>query len=106
MVTMVQQIAEREGLGTCQFVWGPSWQLYDMNQLVELVHTVTGWCTSLYELMLVGEQRLSLLRAFNAREGFTLVQGVLPQKAFKALSGGATDGMAMSQESFEQAKAL
>jgi aldehyde:ferredoxin oxidoreductase len=56
-------------LPVCQFVFGPSWHLYGPSQLVELVRAATGREVSLWELMKVGERRLNLLRAFNAREG-------------------------------------
>ncbi|MHB9032070.1 MAG: aldehyde ferredoxin oxidoreductase family protein, partial [Anaerolineae bacterium] len=92
-------------LGTCQFVWGPSWQLYDMNQLVEVVQAITGWKTSLHELMLVGERRLNMMRYFNAREGFTSADDILPPKVFVPLVGGATDGVAVTHEEFEAARA-
>jgi len=52
----------------CQFVFGPSFQLYGPSQLVDAVHAVTGWDFSMWELMKVGERRLNLMRAFNARE--------------------------------------
>lgn len=94
-----------DSLGTCQFVWGPSWQLYDLNQLVELVQAVTGWRTSLYELMQVGARRLNMMRAFNAREGFTSADDMLPKKGFMPLVGGATDGVAVSKEEFLRARA-
>lgn len=93
-------------LGTCQFVWGPSWQLYDMNQLVDLVQAVTGWRTSLHELMLVGQRRLNMMRVFNAREGFTAADDNLPPKMFVPLTGGATDGVAITPEEFASARAL
>jgi len=88
----------------CQFVWGPAWQLYDANQLVDLVKRVTGWDFSLWELMKVGERRLNLLRAFNAREGVGAEADTLPAKMTVPLEGGRTDGIAVSQEAFEKAK--
>jgi len=94
-------------LGTCLFVWGPSWQLYDMNQLVEVVQAITGWRTSLYELMTVGQRRLNMMRVFNAREGFTSADEVLPKKMLTApLKGGPTDGIAISEERFLEARGL
>ncbi len=93
-------------LGTCQFVWGPSWQLYGPTQLVEAVRAITGWETSLYELLLVGERRLNLMRAFNAREGFRKANDVLPKKAYLALKGGATDGVAVTEEEFLRAREI
>jgi len=94
-------------LGTCLFVWGPSWQLYDMNQLVEVVQAITGWRASLYELMLVGQRRLNMMRVFNAREGLTSANDVLPKKMLSVpLEGGATDGMAISEQDFIAARTL
>jgi aldehyde:ferredoxin oxidoreductase len=93
-----------DSIGTCQFVWGPGWQLYGPDQLVEVVRAITGWQTSLYELMQVGARRLNLMRAFNAREGFTRAQDILPKKGFLALKGGATDGVAVTEEEFLAAR--
>ncbi len=91
-------------VGVCHFVWGPAWQLYGPNQLVDMVRAVTGWDVSLWELMKVGERSLNMMRAFNAREGFTSAEDKLPPKLFKPLSGGPTDGVAVSEE--EMAYAL
>jgi len=90
----------------CQFVWGPSWHLYDSNQLVMLVKAVTGWDVSLWELMKVGERRLNLLRAFNAREGVGAEADTLPAKMTVPLEGGPTDGVAVTQEEVAAAKTL
>ena len=92
------QYSALDCLGTCVFVWGGAWQLYGPNQLVELVRAITGWDTSLFEIMKVGERRLNLMRVFNAREGFTAKDDVLPPKAFVPLTGGATDGLSVSEE--------
>ena len=56
-------------IGVCQFVFGPAWQLYGMNDLVNAVRAVSGWDFSMDELLKVGERRLTMMRAFNAREG-------------------------------------
>jgi len=93
-------------LGTCQFVWGPTWQLYDLGQLRDVVQAITGWKTSLYELMRVGERRLNMMRAFNAREGFGVENDILPKKSFLALKGGATDGVAVGEQEFLKARTL
>jgi aldehyde:ferredoxin oxidoreductase len=94
-----------DSAGTCMFVWGPAWQLYGLDQLAELVQAVTGWNTSVYELMLVGQRRLNMMRVFNAREGFTDEQDMLPVKGFIKLTGGATDGVEVGREAFIQARA-
>ena len=94
-------------LGLCQFVWGPSWQLYGPKETVELVHAGTGWDATMQELLEVGERRIHLLRAFNAREGIGKNADVLPKKLYEPLSGkGPTAGVAMTTEEFERARAV
>jgi aldehyde:ferredoxin oxidoreductase len=93
-------------VSVCQFVWGPAWQLYGPGQLVEAVQAVTGWNVSLWELMKVGERRLNLLRAFNAREGVGAEADTVPPKLLIPLQGGASDGVAVTAEEVEQAKAV
>ena len=58
------------------------------------------------ELMRVGERRINLLRAFNAREGIGKAADTLPKKLFQPLSGkGPTAGVALTAEEFEHARA-
>ena len=90
--------------GVCMFVWGPSYQLYGPNQLVDMVRAVTGWDFSLWELMKTGERSLNMMREFNAREGFTSANDCLPAKLFEPLTGGPTDGVRIMKEDFEAAR--
>jgi aldehyde:ferredoxin oxidoreductase len=88
-----------DSLNLCQFVYGPAWQLYGPADMVELVQAVTGWeDVSFDELQKVGERRLNMMRAFNAREGFDRKDDVLPQKLFKPLKGGASDGWKLDRD--------
>jgi aldehyde:ferredoxin oxidoreductase len=94
-----------DSLGLCQFVWGPSWQLYGPGETVELVRSGTGWDATLDELITAGERRLHLLRAFNAREGIGKDAEVLPKKLFQPLTGqGPTAGVALTTEEFERGR--
>jgi aldehyde:ferredoxin oxidoreductase len=95
-----------DSLNFCQFVWGPAWQLYGPNQMVEAVRAVTGWEVSLPELMKVGERRLNMLRAFNSREGVGVEADTVPPKLLIPLRGGQTDGMAITIDEVEAAKTL
>jgi len=90
----------------CQFVWGPGWQLYGPKETVEFVRLVTGWTDfTLDELMEVGERRLNMLRAFNARLGMDRSADRLPKKFFTPLGGtGPTAGIAMVEADVEAAK--
>ena len=53
----------------------------------------------------VGERRLNLLRAFNARQGFGAEADTLPPKLFVPLQGGPSDGLALVKDEMEAAKA-
>ena len=86
-------------LGLCQFVWGPSWQLYGPSETVELVRSGTGWQATMDELLEIGERKINLMRAFNAREGIGKAADVLPKKLFQPLVGkGPTAGVALTTE--------
>jgi aldehyde:ferredoxin oxidoreductase len=95
-----------DALCVCKFVFGPAWQLFDTDQLVEAVRAITGWNVTLWELMKLGERRINLLRAFNAREGVGIDADTLPPKIQTPLEGGATDGVAVSASEFRAARAL
>ena len=91
-------------INICQFVFGPSWQLYSSEQLRNLVELVTGWDVSMEELLEVGARRLNMLRVYNAREGVGRDQDKLPPKLFQPRVGGATDGVALDEGVLEIAK--
>ena len=94
-----------DSLGLCQFVWGPSWQLYGPADTVELVRAGTGWDATIQELIEIGERRIHLMRAFNAREGIGRDADVLPKKLFQPLGGkGPTAGVALTTDEFERAR--
>jgi aldehyde:ferredoxin oxidoreductase len=87
-----------DSLNLCQFVFGPAWQLYGPDDMVELVHAVTGWEDITFDdLQKVGERRVNMLRAFNAREGFDRSNDVIPEKLFKPLKGGVSDGWVLDR---------
>lgn len=90
----------------CQFVWGPSWELYGPDEMVDLCRYGIGWDTSIFELMQVGERRINMMRYFNAREGFTKEDDILPKKIFTPLKGGPSDGVVLDKEAHDKAKEL
>lgn len=90
----------------CHFVYGPSWQLYSTGQISELIRAATGWDFNGFELMKLGERTVNLQRAFNAREGFTAEDDVLPEKTSKPLEGGESDGVSVPEDQIDRARAL
>jgi aldehyde:ferredoxin oxidoreductase len=93
-----------DSLNLCQFVFGPAWQLYGPTDMVTLVKSVTGWDEVTFEdLQMVGERRVNMMRAFNAREGFDRKDDVLPEKLFQPLKGGVSDGWKLDRNEIQAA---
>ncbi len=89
-------------LGVCNFVAGPVWAL-PLNQLVEVVKAVTGWETSLWELMKAGERAVTMARVFNLREGFGRKDDTLPDRLFDPLGNGPLKGRGIDRNEFAEA---
>ena len=91
-------------LSLCQFVWGPAWQLYGPEELLQMCKFGIGWDISLDELMRIGERRINMMRYFNAREGFSSNDDQLPERLFEPLPDGPAKGAHVDKEKFEAAK--
>jgi aldehyde:ferredoxin oxidoreductase len=88
----------------CQFVYGPTWTLYDANDTAKMINFVTGWDITVEELLEVGARRLNLFRIFNVREGLGRKDDKLPKKFFKQLQGtGPTSNFALTHQEVEKA---
>jgi len=97
-VTLQRNIANC--LVYCQFVpWWP-------DRLLALTRAVTGWNTSLFELMNVSRRAFTLTRIFNLRQGFTDKDDYLNDRFFKPFDSGPTAGVQIDREQFEKAKKL
>ncbi|PTN36774.1 aldehyde ferredoxin oxidoreductase family protein [Desulfonatronum sp. SC1] len=89
-------------LGLCNFVVAPLFSMtYD--KLGEAVEAITGWRTSLHELMLVAERSIVLARMFNVREGMTSKDDKLFRRMFEPLPDGVLKGQTIDPDSFQQA---
>ena len=88
----------------CQFVYGPSWQLLGPAEMAELMHAVTGWEMTVNDIQRIGERRLNLMRAFNAREGAGRERDTLPKRLFdQPLKGGPSEGVFITRKELETA---
>ncbi len=84
----------------CCFVpWSPF-------ELTEIVRAVTGWNTSTFELMKVGERIMNMTRIFNLREGFTSEDDRLPDRFFQPHTSGALAETPIDLENFIEAKKI
>ncbi len=92
-------------IGLCDFVGAPIGPL-TLPMLVDYLSGVTGWNTSLFELIKVGERSQNMARLFNLREGLTAADDSLPPRMFQPLENGALKGEAINREEFEASKRL
>lgn len=76
------------------------------QRMANLVSAVTGWDTSVFELMKVGERALALARVFNQREGFTSHDDHMPERFFAPHAAGPLQGVALDPAVFSKAKEL
>lgn len=87
-------------LVTCMFVaWTPP-------QTVDIANAVTGWETSVWELMKVSERAINLARIFNIREGFTAEDDMLPDRFFQPHTSGPLSKTALDKAEFSKAKRI
>ncbi|MBA7561749.1 putative oxidoreductase YdhV [subsurface metagenome] len=77
---------------------------YQQHRITEMVRAVTGWDTTLWELMKVGERCMNMMRAFNIREGFTAQDDRLPERFHQPLAEGPLKDFRLDKEKFEGAK--
>jgi len=91
-----------DSFALCAFVYGVGWQLYSPLETVEMLNAAAGWDMSLDEFLKLGERRINMMRAFNAREGFSSKDDKLQKKYFEPLKGsGPTAGRYFKPGEFE-----
>jgi len=73
------------------------------EQITDLVAGITGWDTSVWELMKVGERCVNMARAFNIRQGMTRGDDYLPHRFFTPFTAGPLKGVSIDQRELDQA---
>lgn len=86
-----------DALGLCIFGFAPRGAM-SLELMVRCLNAVTGWNTSLFELMKAGERGTMMARAFNHREGFTIEKDRLPKRLFNPKPDGPNAGSKMFEE--------
>jgi aldehyde:ferredoxin oxidoreductase len=76
---------------------------HTFTEIVDYVKAVTGWQTSLFDLLKVGERHANMARIFNLREGFTSKDDTLPDRLFNPMEGGTLKGKKIDKEQFSKA---
>ena len=88
-------------IGMCILAAGPAFTL-PLEKLVEITRAVTGWRTSLWELLKVGERANTMARCFNIREGFKASDDTLPDFLFEPVKEGPFKGKAIDKKLFKK----
>jgi aldehyde:ferredoxin oxidoreductase len=92
-------------VGICILAAAPV-DILGITQVTSLVRALTGWDTSLWELMKVAERGKALARVVNCREGFTPKDDVLPARLHEAFSDGPLKGVRVEPDTFTKARRL
>lgn len=88
-------------LGICNFAAAP-YSIYTFSMITALVEAVTGWNTSLFELLEVGERAATMARMFNVREGIPAAADSLPDRFFEPLHEGESDEKRLDKKEFSE----
>ncbi|MEJ5199395.1 MAG: aldehyde ferredoxin oxidoreductase C-terminal domain-containing protein, partial [Anaerolineae bacterium] len=92
-----------DALDFCIFAIAPT-RLLSLAQMGEMLRAVTGWETSDYEIMRLGERRLHLMRWYNLREGLTAADDRLPDRFFdEPIAAGPRRGDVLDRAAFAEA---
>jgi aldehyde:ferredoxin oxidoreductase len=89
-------------IGYCFFGPGPRSFIHP-DDVLESVNLATDWALTLEDLLLIGERATNMARVFNAREGFSRTDDVLPERLYQRLENGALEGESMPRDDFERA---
>jgi aldehyde:ferredoxin oxidoreductase len=93
-------------LDWCIFTAVPEFRALSLNQLTSIVSWITGWKTSLFEVLKAGERGVTMARAFNILRGFTSDDDTLPDRMFEPLRAGALKGHKIDKPAFMKALKL
>jgi len=79
---------------------------WDYIQKIEIVRAATGWNTTAWELMKIGEKVTTMARIFNIREGFKKEDDWLPERFFHPTTSGPLSNTAVEAEKLEKARSI
>lgn len=95
-----------DALGLCVFGYAPR-GVMPLDVMVQSLNAITGWDTDIDELLTAAERGSMLARAFNSREGFTIIDDRLPKRLFNPKPDGPNSGKRIFEEDdFNKAIAL
>lgn len=84
-------------LDLCLFIVRPV-RTMEINHVHRAVAAATGWDTSLWEMMKVGERALNMTRVFNLKHGLKRSDDWVPERLFEPLPEGPLAGSKIDRE--------
>jgi aldehyde:ferredoxin oxidoreductase len=95
-----------DALDLCIFAIAPT-RILSLEEMAGMIRAVTGWETSSYEIMRIGERRTHLMRWYNHREGLTAKDDCLPDRFYEEkIASGPHHGDVIDRDAFQQAIAV
>jgi len=83
-------------IGLCLFL------PYEYDRVVDILHGVTGWDLTIWELVYAGERALNLARMFNARQGLGMDKDTLPRRFSNPLKSATVPLEGISPQELQQ----
>lgn len=88
--------------GICNFCSVPIHAM-TFDKLVESIRAITGWDTSLYDILRVSERSNVMSRVFNNREGFKPEDDRVIRRWYEPMPDGPLKGVSIDREEFRTA---
>jgi aldehyde:ferredoxin oxidoreductase len=88
-------------VGICNFAAVP-YTGFTLPLVAEALKSVTGWNTSLQEMLELGERAITMARIFNIREGFTSKDDYLAERLFQPLEEGTSEEKRIDRKEFAE----
>lgn len=91
-----------DGLSISLFTTAPT-RIYRLEDMATVIQNITGWETSSYEVMRIGELRNHIFRFYNNREGFSSEDDNLPDRFFVSeIDSGSQKGVKIDEQKFRE----
>lgn len=88
-----------DSIGICLF----STFAMNFDKISKYIKAITGWDTSIFEFMKIGERKINMMKYFNYREGFTIQDDYIPERLFEEIPNGPTEGQKIDRDEFNKA---
>jgi aldehyde:ferredoxin oxidoreductase len=77
---------------------------FSLQMKVDILAAVTGWDTSMAELLMVAERILTLARLFNIKHGFSAADDELPERYYQPKTDGALSDKPLDRAKMKKAR--